>query len=102
MSNDPTGKRALFSGHLAEDLAADGKEALFSGRDSGPGPIVVSCSRCGDDTHLSATDAARRMLALSLWLPGRRYSRRLRCPSCGRRTWVNVSIDRALPENRRE
>jgi hypothetical protein len=92
MKDDPTGKRALFTERVGEDLAGDGKDALFSKRDSSPGRIAVECGRCGATTHLSASDAARRLL-VSLWVPGKSFSRRLRCPACHRRSWVRVRVD---------
>lgn len=90
--SDPTGKRALFTSQVDEDLQADGKEALFSRRDRPPGKVTVECSRCGATSHLSPGDAALRVLSFSLWVPGRSYSRRLRCPACHHRAWVRLRI----------
>ncbi len=92
MSSDPTGKRALFTTRIDEDLAADGKEALFSQKDRVPGSVAITCSRCGATSHVSTTDALIRVLSFSLWIPGRSYSRRLRCPSCHHRAWVQLRI----------
>jgi hypothetical protein len=89
---DPTGKRALFTSRVDEDLQADGKEALFSQRDRTPGRIAVDCSKCGATTHVDAADALLRILSFSVWIPGRSYSRRLRCPACHHRTWVRLRI----------
>lgn len=89
---DPTGKRALFTSRVDEDLQADGKAALFSGRDTPPGKVSVECSRCGATTHLNTGDALLRVLSFSLWLPGRSYSRRLRCPACHHRAWVRLEM----------
>jgi hypothetical protein len=89
---DPTGKRALFTGHTGQDRAADGKRALFSAADEPGGPVVVDCSRCEVTSRIRADDALRRMLSFSLWIPGRTYSRHLRCPACGRRSWVRVRL----------
>lgn len=93
MKNDPTGKRALFTSRNAEDLAGEGKEALFSQRDRPPGRVGIECGRCGATSHVSPTDALRRVLALSMWVPGKSYSRRLKCPACHRRSWVRVRLD---------
>jgi DNA-directed RNA polymerase subunit RPC12/RpoP len=90
MKEDPTGKRALFTGRVDEDLAAEGKAALFSRRDRRPGKVSIDCSRCGATTHVSRREAARLIAALSLWWPARAFSRRLRCPACHHRTWVNM------------
>ena len=92
MRDDPTGKRALFSGRPGEDLAGDGKEALFSERDRPPGRVAIECGKCGATTHTSHADAARRVLAVSLWIPGKSFSRRLTCPACHRRAWVRLRL----------
>jgi ribosomal protein S27E len=73
----------------------EGRRALFS--DSAPpaslGAVTVSCSSCGTHTVVSARQAL--VLALpSLHLP---YLRRghgswMRCPACGRRTWVSLRL----------
>lgn len=87
---DPTGKRALFSGHVTDDRAADGKSALFSAADMPAGLVIIDCARCGATTRVGAIDAVRRLLSFSLWIPGRPYSRRLRCPACHQRSWVKI------------
>ncbi|MDH4115864.1 MAG: hypothetical protein OEX04_09810 [Acidimicrobiia bacterium] len=92
MSHDPTGKRALFTSQTGQDQAADGKAALFSHADQPPGPVLIDCQRCGATTHVGAGDALRRVLGLSLWVPGKPYSRRLRCPACHRRAWVRLTL----------
>jgi hypothetical protein len=92
MSQDPTGKRALFTSRVDEDLAADGKAALFSTRDHPPGKVRIDCSRCGATSHVDFSDALRRVLSLSAWIPGKNHSRRLRCPSCHRRAWVRLRL----------
>ena len=89
---DPTGKRALFSGRVGQDRAADGKRALFSAADSPGGPIHLDCARCGETSRLGVLDTARRLLSFSLWVPGRTYSRRLRCPACKQRSWVRLRL----------
>lgn len=92
MSSDPTGKRSLFTSRPSQDQHADGKEALFSRADEAPGPVTIECSQCEATTTVGALDAARRIMGLSVWIPGRTYSRRLRCPSCRQRTWVRLSV----------
>ncbi len=89
---DPTGKRALFTGHTGQDRAAEGKRALFSAADDPGGPIIVDCSRCSVTSRIPLLDAGRRIMSLSLWIPGRSYSRRLRCPACGQRSWVRIRV----------
>jgi transcription elongation factor Elf1 len=93
MKNDPTGKRALFTARGGEDLTGDGKDALFSDRDRPPGRVAIECGRCGATSHLSPTEALRRVLMLSAWIPGKTFSRRITCPACGLRSWVRMRLD---------
>jgi hypothetical protein len=83
----------------AEALAApadqEGRRALFS--EAAPpaslGAITISCSSCGRHTVVSARQAL--LLALpSLHLPYLRpgHGSWMRCPACGRRTWVSVRL----------
>ena len=55
------------------------------------GPIGLSCSKCG--THSDV--AILRYLVLHLpywvWRPGRGYTSLMKCPACGKRTWVSAS-----------
>lgn len=87
----PDGKRALFSARPAPPADAEGKHALYSGHRPA-GPIQVDCSLCGATTRISPSDALRRLVGFSLWIPGRTYSRRLRCPACHRRAWVRLRL----------
>jgi uncharacterized protein with PIN domain len=72
---DPMGKMALFSGDAA---------------DRPFGTLFMECSSCGRETPVSAIEAAKAALPLSVHIPFRRYHSFLRCPSCGRRTWVRM------------
>lgn len=67
--------------------------ALFSaGRRPPPfGTLAVDCSACRRETPVSPVALIRAALPLSLHLPLlRRYHSLMRCPACGRRTWVRV------------
>lgn len=100
--NDRQGKRALFESPpieiedslrndpLVERHDTDGYQALFSAGHQEPGTTVVICSSCKVHTRISIVETAVRILALSLWLPGRSYSRFMLCPSCQTRTWCRV------------
>jgi len=100
--DDPKGKRALFEAEPAaeEDPILDdplvggerpqGKEALFSTGGHRPGTVIIDCAHCGVRTRVSLVDAVVRVFTISFWLPGKRYSRWLQCPSCQRRSWVRV------------
>ena len=94
-SRDPLGKQALFwAGNERAgrpeprpeqlDEAWSGRRAVFSAPPRlRPGTVGVDCSSCGARTRISYADF--------LWVPGRRFSRLLVCPSCDRRTWLAVS-----------
>ncbi|MCZ7527748.1 MAG: hypothetical protein M5U14_16040 [Acidimicrobiia bacterium] len=100
---DPQGKRALFSDAPIPPAAGSGvpippgpgrspgKEALYSTAVRRPGTVVLECSSCHGRTRVDVLELALRHLPVWLWIPGRRYSRLLRCPACERRTWVRVS-----------
>jgi hypothetical protein len=68
--------------------------ALFSSPEPEPAPgatLVVECSSCLKETPVSPLDLIRAALPVSLHLPFvRRYHSYLRCPACGRRTWVRL------------
>jgi hypothetical protein len=95
---DPTGKRALFEAPaaLADDRVsaganADGRTALFSLAPRRAGTVVVECSGCRARSRASIVDVGVRMVAGSAWLPLRRYSHWLRCPSCETRQWCRIA-----------
>lgn len=79
MRDTEHGKRSLFEGAPAPDTPRSGS-------------VAIECSRCGRTSRVGAVDAIRRIAGFSLWIPGRPYSRRLRCPACNRRAWVKVTI----------
>jgi hypothetical protein len=39
---------------------------------------------------MSTVEAGIRVLAISAWIPGKRYSRWLLCPDCRQRTWCRI------------
>ena len=74
---DPLGKMALFSGD-------EPRRPL--------GTFVVECSSCRRETPISGPGLVRAALPFSLHLPlVRHFSSYMRCPACGRRTWLRVS-----------
>lgn len=99
---DREGKRALFEtppieiedslrdDPLVERHDVDGHEALYSAGHHEPGTAAVTCSECDVRTRIPHVELAVRILALSLWIPGRSYSRRIQCPACQTRTWCKV------------
>ncbi len=103
---DPLGKRALFSPPAASrpeeefqdekrpmhrPATREGVKALYS-MDTEPrlGTVVVECSECLAHTRISVLDAGARIWWFSLWIPGKRFSRRLACPACDHRTWCRI------------
>lgn len=76
---------------------AEGKEALYSTAPTAKPskPIAVSCRRCGLEQHVGVADAARLLLPPALVNPvsGTLWAR---CPSCGKRSWLDVSAGQAL------
>lgn len=72
---DPLGKRALFSASAVR---------------SGPfGTLALECSSCKRESPVRIRDLARLALPFSVTLP-RRYHTLMKCPGCGRRTWVRA------------
>jgi uncharacterized C2H2 Zn-finger protein len=88
---------------------AEGKRALFSSAaeaaQPGIGSALVECSRCGERTVLSTMQAIRASfpslhLALrvghgddvrSIGISSRDYATYMRCPACGRPSWVRLT-----------
>jgi len=78
------------------DLADDdphGRLALYSSseqRAPALGTFIVECSACRRETPVGAGDLVRAGIP-SVHLPlVKRYPSFMRCPACGRRTWVRV------------
>jgi len=97
--SDPLGRRALFwapgvraDDHDKESPERSGRRALFSAPETRSGTLVLRCSSCRADSRVTYADFLRRHLPFWLWIPGRRYSRLLACPACGRRTWLEADF----------
>lgn len=100
--SDGQGKRALFEAApievedslrdepLVERHDVHGHEALYSAGHHESGTAVVTCSGCEVRTRLTLVELAVRILALSLWIPGRSFNRHMQCPACQTRTWCKV------------
>jgi hypothetical protein len=95
--NDPTGKHALFSApptaapdQLAPGDHKDGRHALYSAGPRRPGTATVTCSSCSSRSRVTLADLGVRLLTGSLWIPGRRHSRWMRCPGCHGRQWCRI------------
>jgi hypothetical protein len=76
-ARDPLGRAALFSSGSQQQPRA-------------LGTFLVECSACHRETPVTAGDIVRLSLP-SIHLPlVKRYPSLMRCPACGRRTWVRV------------
>lgn len=101
-TKDPLGKSALFSPPpmaAADDLLTDeqhadpsemGKHALYSAGPRRKGTVVLECSQCLNHSRMTTVEAGVRILFISLWIPGKRFSRWVQCPECERRTWCRI------------
>lgn len=99
---DPSGKRALFESppididnSLKDDPLVDHHipethEALYSVGDHESGTVVVTCSRCDVRTRIPIVESVVRIVAISLWVPGRSYAHWIQCPSCQTRSWCRI------------
>lgn len=102
MSTDPQGKRALFDPSPSDAAARDirptvsagqaGKRSLFEAAERRPFTVLMNCSECGAKARVDFIEYARRHFPFWLWIPGRQYSRLLRCAACERLTWQAVSF----------
>jgi len=91
------GKKALFSPppgppqeQAPEGDVPLGKGALYSAGPRRKGTVVVECSRCLNHTRMTTVELGVRVAFVSVWLPGKHYSRWMQCPECQRRTWCRV------------
>ncbi|MCB1005828.1 MAG: hypothetical protein KDB35_16715 [Acidimicrobiales bacterium] len=94
---DPSGRHALFSApvdaardQLRPGNAKEGRDALYSTGPRQTGTVIVECSSCDGRTRASLVDLGIRLVSISVWLPGRRYSHWMRCPTCHQHTWCRV------------
>ena len=89
--------RSASGAGRASRAAADplGKRSLFSVAEQPPamGAISVECSSCGR-TSVVTPRSLLRLAVPSVHLPflRGRYFSWLRCPACGRRTWVRLGL----------
>jgi hypothetical protein len=80
---DPMGRMALFSEIEPQEPA---QERLW-----------IECSSCLKETPVSALGLVKSTLPFSLHFPMiKRYHSYMRCPACGRRTWVRVRFRPSL------
>ena len=70
---------------------SEGKQALFSAAPRRRGTVVVECSRCEARSPVPLAALGFRLVP-SLWLPipGRSFTRLMRCPACESPAWCKV------------
>ena len=72
-----------------------GKHALYTDSERRSGTVTVECSDCRDETRVSFIELAALCFPLHFHLPGMKYhSSWMKCPACGRCTWVRIHISR--------
>jgi hypothetical protein len=73
-----------------------GKYALYSAaEEKRPLSCTVECSSCREETRVSYLELAALMFPVHFHVPLLRYHFSwFRCPSCGKRTWLRVHLDR--------
>ena len=96
----PAGKEALFSAPRPSPApvqrgGGEGRQALFSAPPRRRGTVIVECDRCDARTPVPLVELGVRLLP-SLWIPGKSFSRLMRCPACTHRTWCRVHWRDAL------
>jgi hypothetical protein len=75
-----------------------GRMALYSSTEPEPEPdptqvLVLECSSCLAETRVSPFGLVRAALPVSVHLPlVKRYHSFMRCPACGRSTWLRLTI----------
>ncbi len=71
------------------------KHALYTKTERKPRTCTVECSRCREETRVSYLELAALLFPIHVHLPLLRYHHSwMRCPACGKRTWVRVHLDR--------
>jgi hypothetical protein len=80
--------------HLRQSREPDplGKRALFSVGSVRPGPLgqlALECSSCKRESPIRFRDIPRLTFPVTVTLP-RRYHTYMKCPGCGRRTWMRA------------
>ena len=88
----PDGREALFGPPrpaAGQMPGAEGRRALFSAPPRRKGTVVVECDRCQARTPVPVVELGPKLVP-SVWVPGRSFSRLLRCPACRQRTWCRV------------
>ena len=71
------------------------KHTLYTKSERRPNTCTVECSACREETRVNYIELAALLFPVHFHLPFIRYHQSwLRCPSCGKRTWVRLHFDR--------
>jgi len=69
--------------------------SLYTASEKRPFTCTIECSSCREETRVSYLELSALMFPLHLHLPMlKRHPSWLKCPSCGRRTWVRIRFSR--------
>jgi hypothetical protein len=87
----PVGKRALYSGALAQPHSL----AMTSGNPLDErGSFTVECARCRQTSHVGVLDLLIFQFPVAVWRPWGRFDHRMTCPTCRKRAWCSVTLRR--------
>jgi hypothetical protein len=71
------------------------KHALYTQSERKPRTLTIECSSCREETRVSYLELAALMFPVHFHVPLVKYHHSwMRCPACGRRTWVRLHLDR--------
>jgi hypothetical protein len=88
--SQPRGRDALFGPPQASpDHRSDRRSGLWSAPPRRRGSVVVECSRCLARTPVPLVVSGPCLVA-AIWIPGRAFSRLMRCPACRKVAWCRV------------
>jgi phage FluMu protein Com len=79
----------------ASALDREGKRALFSevSAPGSPGSVTITCPRCDAVSVITVTTALRQSFpAVPAVLPRQGLRANMKCPACGVRGWLAVSL----------
>ena len=80
---------------MVEQAGPTGKHALYSVTEKRPLTCTIECSSCREETRVSYLELAALLFPVNVHIPLLRYHHSwMKCPACGRRTWVRVHLDR--------
>lgn len=102
MTSSPSGQsfdrlrpRDAATGGQATTTDREGKRALFSEMAAPPatGSVALLCSRCDARSVVSMAAILRLSFpAVPAVIPGQGLRANMKCPACGERNWMTVSL----------